>query len=46
MLPSLKRRPVLQYYDRKGKHLAVNKDSIAAFILPKSLEEPKKLKRF
>jgi len=34
-------------YDRTGKNmLALNKESLSAFILPKQLEEPEKLKAF
>ena len=34
-------------YDRSGKHfLAMNKDSVSAFILPKVLTEPKQLEKF
>src|SRR5581483_2108641 len=38
--------PRAPIYDRFGNFLALNKDSISAFILPKSLEEPEKLKTF
>jgi cell division protein FtsI (penicillin-binding protein 3) len=33
-------------YDRNNKPLALNKDSLAAFILPKQLKEPALLKQF
>ncbi|HZW61666.1 MAG TPA: penicillin-binding protein 2 [Candidatus Babeliales bacterium] len=38
--------PRAPIYDRKGKFLAMNKDSLAAFILPKKLTSPETLKPF
>lgn len=39
--------PRAEIFDRTGtRALATNKDSISAFILPKQLEEPQKLKAF
>ena len=33
-------------FDRNNKQLTLNRDSIAAFILPHKIEEPEKLKKF
>lgn len=38
--------PRAPIYDRSGNFLALNKDSVSAFILPKSIDEPEKLTAF
>lgn len=38
--------PRAPIYDRHGNYLALNKESVSAFMLPKSLESPQTLKPF
>lgn len=38
--------PRAEIYDRFGKALALNKESLAAFIIPTNLEEPEKVTQF
>ncbi len=38
--------PRAEIYDRHGKNLAINKDQLSAFILPKTLKNPQQTKKF